>query len=227
MWWTISAAVGPSSTCTPSCVKARAPIVSSRSTAPPAISARWYRTSSSRPSLVLAEGCRDERIRVGHADEGRAAVRPRIQLSTGVHCAGQRGWRAARHHRGDGQAGWNEDGCPGRLSGDRRSDLARGRVLPRRLEARRAAGQLRHQQPVLVDGGRQVLQLLGDGEAWRGDSQDGAAAAEGISRGRRSHRRVSPQPRRSRSIGTRSSITSAVRRSSNRIRAAAGNTSTR
>ena len=50
------------------------------------------------------------------------------------------------------------------------------------LEARRAAGQLRDQQPVLVDGRRQVLQLLGDGEARRRDSEDGAAAAKGISR---------------------------------------------
>ena len=73
--------------------------------------------------------------------------------------------RAARHHRGDGEVGRHEDGRAGAVPRHRRSHLARGGVLPRRAEARGAAGHLRHQQPVLVDGRRQVLQLLGDGRS--------------------------------------------------------------
>ena len=42
-------------------------------------------------------------------------------------------------------------------------------------------GTLRHQQPVLVDRRRQILQLLGDGQARRRHSADGAVAAEGLS----------------------------------------------
>ena len=38
------------------------------------------------------------------------------------------------------------------VRGHRRSDLSRGRVLPRVAEAGRAPGHLRHQQPFLVDG---------------------------------------------------------------------------
>ena len=83
--------------------------------------------------------------------------------------------------------GGTQDGRAGAVPVDRRSHFARGRVLPRRAEACRAAGHLRHQQSVLVDGRRQVLQLLGDGEARVRDSEDRAAAAEGLSGGRRSH----------------------------------------
>ena len=134
---------------------------------------------------------------------------------------------AARHHRPDGEARRHEDGRAGALSRHRRSHLARGRVLPRRDEARRAAGHLRHQQPVLVDGRRQVLQLLGDGQARRRHSAHRAAAAEGLPGRHRSDGGVAAQPRSIRSTGTACSTTSAGRRSSSRIRAAAGSTSTR
>ena len=109
--------------------------------------------------------------------------------------------------------GGTQDGRAGRIPRHRRSHLARGRILPRLSEARRAAGHVRHQQSVLVDGRRQVFQLLGDGEARRRHSEDGAAAAEGLSGGRRHHSGIAAQPEVSRSIGTRCSITSAARRS--------------
>ena len=72
------------------------------------------------------------------------------------------------------EADRHEDGRAVGLRGHRRSHLARGRVLPRVSEARRARGHLRHQQPVLVDGRRQVLQLLGRAEARRGGAEDRA-----------------------------------------------------
>ena len=128
--------------------------------------------------------------------------------------------------RPDGEARRHEDGRAGALSRDRRSHLARGRVLPRGDEARRAAGNLRHQQPVLVDGRRQVLQLLGDGEARRRDSKTVLLPQKGYP----ADIDLTPESLHNlvtRSIGTRCSTTSAARRSSSRIRAAAGSTSTR
>ena len=168
-------------------------------------------TSSSRRSRMRAEGCRDEWSTRRDADEGRPAVRPRVQLPAGVHRAGERGGRAARDHRRDGQAWRHEDGRPRRVPGDRRSHLPRSGVLPRRVEARGAAGLLRDQQPVLVDRRRQVLQLLGDGEARRRHPEDRAAAAEGLPGGRRPHRRSRCTTSRFRWTGTRCSTTSAAR----------------
>ena len=115
---------------------------------------------------TTAEGCRDEWSTRRRADEGRTALRPRVQLSAGVHRAGQRGGRAARDHRGDGQA----------RAAPRWTSRREYRVIVDRIshevEYYRGAlkhavlqGCLRHQQPVLVDGRRQVLQLLGDGQA--------------------------------------------------------------
>ena len=74
-------------------------------------------------------------------DEDRVVVRPRIQLSAGVHRAGEPARASARHHRRDGEVRRHEDGRARRVPGHRRSHLARGRVLPRRAEARGAAGQ--------------------------------------------------------------------------------------
>ncbi len=68
----------------------------------------------------------------------------------------------------------HEDGRAVRLPRHRRSHLARGGVLPRLSEARGARGHLRHQQPVLVDGRRQVLQLLGRAAARRRRAEDRA-----------------------------------------------------
>ena len=73
--------------------------------------------------------------------------------------------------------------------------------LPRLPEARGARGHLRHQQPVLVDRRRQVLQLLGGAEARRRRAEDGRAAAEGLSGGHRPDRRVAAQPRLSDRLG--------------------------
>ena len=162
------------------------------------------------------------------ATSRRAALRARIQLS-------------ARVHRSASTSSARRTASPAEmvtLGGTKMDEAARYRVivdrisheveyLPRRDEARGAAGHLRHQQPVLVDGRRQVLQLLGDGEARRRHSADGPPAAEGLSGRHRPHRGITAQPRVPDRLGRRCSTTSAVRRSSSRTRAAAGSTSTR
>ena len=189
-WWTIWAAARRSSTCTRSCGKAPAPTGSSR----------CYRETGDLRAVVqdIVEQTKPGAGVDRRGDEARhrSVHRP---MKVGLLCGREYSFppafiarvnevgRAARHHRGDGEAGRHEDGRAGGIPRDRRPHFARGGVLPRRAEARRAAGQLRHQQPVLVDGGRQVLQLLGDGQARGGDPEDGAAAAEGLSDGRRSH----------------------------------------
>jgi carboxylate-amine ligase len=108
---------------------------------------------------------------------------------------------SARHHGGDGEVRRHEDGRARRVPGHRRSHLARGRVLPRAPEARGAAGQLRHQQPVLVDGRRQVFQLLGHAQARCGHPAHGAAAAEGVSGRRRPDVGIAAQSRLSDRLG--------------------------
>ena len=111
-----------------------------------------------------------------------------------------------------------------KLGGTKMGEPPRYRVIVDRIsheveyyrgvpEARRAAGHLRHQQPVLVDGGRQVLQLRG-----------GAASSASRSRRRcccrrrRTRRTSTSRPSRcatssTRSTGTGCSTTSAARRS--------------
>ncbi len=79
-----------------------------------------------------------------------------------------------------------------RLRRDRRSHLARHPVLPRLAEELGALRREGHQQPVLVERRRQVLQLRAGHQARRGDSADGAAAAQGTSD--RHDRAVDAQP---------------------------------
>ena len=112
-----------------------------------------------------------------------------------VHRSGQHARPRPRHHRGDGHADRHEDGRAVRVPRHRRPHLARGRVLPRVPEARRARGDLRHQQPVLVDGRRQVLQLRRGAEDRGRGAEDGRAAAEVLSGRHRPDVRIAAQPR--------------------------------
>ena len=79
-----------------------------------------------------------------------------------------------------------------RLRRHRRSHLARHPVLSRLAEERGALRRQGHQQPVLVERRRQVLQLRAGDQARRRDSADGAAAAQGTSD--RHDRAVDAQP---------------------------------
>ena len=111
------------------------------------------------------------------------------------------------------------------LRGHRRPHFARRAVLPRVAEERGARRHVHHQQPVLVERRRQVLQL-----------RAGAPSSASRSRRRCSCRtRTSARHDRAsrcatsstRSTGRRVRATSASRRSSSRSTAAAGGTSTR
>ena len=104
--------------------------------------------------------------------------------------------------------GGTKMGEPPRVPRHRRSHLARGGVLPGVAEARRAPGHLRHQQPVLVDGGRQVLQLRRREQAGRRDPEDGRPAAEGLSRRTSTSRQSRCATWSTRSTGTGCSTTS-------------------
>ena len=101
-------------------------------------------------------------------------------------------------------------------------DIPFYRSLPEERRARRHQG---HQQSVLVERRRQVLQLRAGRQTGRGRAAHRAAAAQGASA--RHHRALHAQPAVIRSIGTGSSTTSASRRSSSRTMAAAGRTSTK
>ncbi len=98
---------------------------------------------------------------------------------------------------------------------DRRSHLARHPVLSRVPEERRADRHEGHQQSVLVERRRQVLQLRAGREAGRRHSAHRAAAAQEASRPAPPIGRCATCS--TRSTGTRSSTTSASRRSSSRI----------
>ena len=128
-------------------------------------------------------------------------MRARVLVPACVYQRGERAGQAARHHRRDGEAGRDEDGRGGALQRHRRPHLARDRVLPRVPQARRAGRHLRDQQPVLVDGRRQVLQLRRGQQAGRRDPQDRAAAAEGLSGHGRPDARVAEEPRVSGGLG--------------------------
>ena len=84
------------------------------------------------------------------------------------------------------------DGRAVRLRRHRRPHLARHSVLPRVPEERRALRHQDHQQPVLVERRRQVLQLRAGHQARRRHSADHPAAAQGASD--RHHRAVDAQP---------------------------------
>ena len=155
----------------------------------------------------MASSPAGQAVRLGRIDaftakeSRRLDVRARVLVPARVHQRGERAGQAARHHGRDGEAGRDEDGRGGALQRDRRPHLPRDRVLPRVSQTRRARGHLRHQQPVLVDGRRQVLQLRRRVQARRGDSQDGAAAAEGLSRHRGPDVGVAEEPRVPRGLG--------------------------
>ena len=108
-------------------------------------------------------------------DEGRPAVRARIQFSAGVYRSRQRAGRGSTASpREIREAGRHEDGRAARATAS--SSIAfrtRSNTTARYLKHAVLAGHVRHQQSVLVDGRRQVLQLLGRGEARRRDSEDG------------------------------------------------------
>ena len=111
------------------------------------------------------------------------------------------------------EAGRDEVRRAAGLPGHRRPHLARGRVLPRLPQVRRAERHLRDQQPVLVDGRRQVLQLRADVAARRRHPEDRAAAAEGLPARRRHPAGVAAQPRLPDRLGRAAATTSACRRS--------------
>ena len=98
-------------------------------------------------------------------------------------------------------------------------------VLPCCPKAFCARRHVYHQQPVLVVGGRQVLQLRLGRKARRRDPEDGPSAAAQLHQGH--HAREPPQSRISDRLARLSSIMSDFRRSSNRSTAAAGRTSRR
>ena len=126
-WWTSWAAGRRSATSTPSSPKARAPIGSCRYTSRRAICAR-----SSAGWWMKPRGPRGGRMKVGLLC-GREYSFPPAFIDR-VNTLG-------RDHgitRGDRHAHRHEDGRAVRVPRDRRPHLARGRVLPRVPEARRA-----------------------------------------------------------------------------------------
>ena len=144
----------------------------------------------------------EDRDGVRRLHEDRLDGRTRVQLSAGVHRARQRARRAARHHgrfRQAGRARSSTSPPAYRVIVDRIShEVEYYRGYP---EIRGAERDLRDQQPVLVDLRRQVLQLLPDVAARRRDSEDRAAAAEGVSGRRRHPAGVAAQPRLSARLG--------------------------
>ncbi len=111
-----------------------------------------------------------------------------------------------------------------RLRRHHRPHLPGRPVLPRLPEERRLERHGRHQQPVLVERGREVLQQLPGPEGRRGRSQDRAAALEPASAGHRpkSFRNLAYPA----GLGRHLLATSASRPTSSRSPAAAGRTST-
>ena len=83
---------------------------------------------------------------------------------------------------------------PVSLARDHRPHLPRGAVLPLLPEARGAAGHDGRQQPVHVDGRRQVLRRRARHVARHRASQDGGAAQQGVRAGHQA-RREPAQPR--------------------------------
>ena len=102
-------------------------------------------------------------------------------------------------HRRASQGGRRAHGRAVRLRRDRRPHLARHSVLSLLPEERRADRHEGHQQPVLVERRRQVLQLRAGREARRRRAADRPAAAQEASR--RHHRPLHAQPGVSAGLG--------------------------
>src|SRR4029077_17886096 len=94
--------------------------------------------------------------------------------------AGEERWRDC----GVREARRNENGRGGGIPRDRRPHFARSRILPWLSEASGAARHVCDQQSLLVDRGRQILQLRGGIEAGPCHSENGAFATKRLSRGR-------------------------------------------
>src|SRR6266404_4626123 len=90
-------------------------------------------------------------------DENRwIALWAGIFVPAGVYCAGESTRREGWSVGGICEAGRDEDGRAAALQRDRGPDFARGGILPWIFEACSDGGDVRDQQSLLVDGGRQI-----------------------------------------------------------------------